>query len=222
MNIPGSTLFARFANSNPWGWGMSLLNASGDINWHKHGIFATAANINVTALTTVAFPINGTNRYWMKDGYFAPTSNNYAYAGEDAVLTGTNRYWKTVFSYIFQTMGTGSSPQIKAKDEATNDANAAPTLFIEAGKKTHASSTGDGGDVLIRPGTTVGGDDGMVDLGKASMTTGDDGGFPCIPGIDGAPTGTPVPNSGFYPICYDYTNNDIYVYDGSWLSVGVT
>ncbi|MGB1214612.1 MAG: hypothetical protein ACPG4X_14705 [Pikeienuella sp.] len=40
-----------------------------------------------------------------------------------------------------------------------------------------------------------------------------------IPTSDGVPSFTPEVRAGFVPMAYDTANNDLYVYNGSWVKV---
>jgi len=40
-----------------------------------------------------------------------------------------------------------------------------------------------------------------------------------IPAASGVPTGTPEVRTGFVPMKFDTANNDLYVFDGSWIKV---
>ena len=62
---------------------------------------------------------------------------------------------------------------------------------------------------------------GSVTIGTAALATTATDGFLYIPSSAGAPTGTPTSQTGRVPIHYDSTNNDFYIYDGSWLKVAV-
>ncbi|MET3995043.1 hypothetical protein ABID65_006709 [Bradyrhizobium sp. S3.9.2] len=47
-------------------------------------------------------------------------------------------------------------------------------------------------------------------------------GFSYIPTCAGAPTGIPVPQSGFVPLVFDITNNKLWIYNGAWKGVVLT
>jgi hypothetical protein len=59
---------------------------------------------------------------------------------------------------------------------------------------------------------------GNVVVSNAALATTATDGFLYIPTCAGAPTGTPTAKTGRVPIVFDSTNNQIYIYDGSWLS----
>lgn len=40
-----------------------------------------------------------------------------------------------------------------------------------------------------------------------------------IPAASGVPSDTPEVRTGFVPLRFDTANNDLYVYDGSWIKV---
>lgn len=64
---------------------------------------------------------------------------------------------------------------------------------------------------------------GDVCAGQANLTTGSNSGFFQIPAIAGAPTGAPNLQPGFAAICFDTTNNKIWVRTGSvWKGVVVS
>lgn len=64
-------------------------------------------------------------------------------------------------------------------------------------------------------------DGGDIALGSDGLSTSSTDGFLFIPAVAGTPTGTPNSRSGFVPICYDTTNDELYVYNGSWKSVAL-
>jgi hypothetical protein len=56
-----------------------------------------------------------------------------------------------------------------------------------------------------------------VVIANAALATNATGGFLYIPTCAGAPSGTPTSYTGRVPIVFDSTNNQLYIYDGSWL-----
>jgi hypothetical protein len=56
-----------------------------------------------------------------------------------------------------------------------------------------------------------------VVVSNAALATNATGGFLYIPTCAGAPSGTPTSYTGRVPIVFDSTNNQLYIYDGSWL-----
>ena len=60
-----------------------------------------------------------------------------------------------------------------------------------------------------------------VALGPSGAATGMTGGFPYIPAAAGAPTGTPTARTGYVPIYYDSTGNNLYCYNGAWKKVNL-
>jgi hypothetical protein len=64
-------------------------------------------------------------------------------------------------------------------------------------------------------------DGGDICLGSDSLATGSTDGFVFIPAVAGTPTGTPNSRTGFVPVCYDTTNNELYVYNSGWKSVAL-
>lgn len=87
---------------------------------------------------------------------------------------------------------------LKASDHLVADANPARNLTVRGGD--NAAGTGDGGDLLVRGGTTTGGQAGDF----------------FIPSVSGTPVDTPHTHSGFVPERYDTTNHKLCVYDGGW------
>lgn len=63
---------------------------------------------------------------------------------------------------------------------------------------------------------------GNVELGTAALATTATDGFLYIPSCAGIPTGTPTIKTGRVPLIFDTTNNNLYVYDGSWIGVALT
>jgi hypothetical protein len=56
-------------------------------------------------------------------------------------------------------------------------------------------------------------------LGISAPTTTATEGFPYIPAVAGAPTGTPTAQTGVVPVAYDSTNNKLWIYNGTWKGV---
>jgi len=80
------------------------------------------------------------------------------------------------------------------------------------------TTTGNGGNVRMQGGAFTSGATGNVVAGRGTTTTTRDGDFLQIPTVSGAPTGTPVNESGMVSIVFRTDTNQIYVYDGAWLS----
>lgn len=57
--------------------------------------------------------------------------------------------------------------------------------------------------------------------GGAALATDATNGFLFIPTCAGAPSGTPETYTGRVPLVYDTTNNELYIYDGAWVSTSV-
>jgi len=60
-----------------------------------------------------------------------------------------------------------------------------------------------------------------VALGTAALATTATDGFLYVPSCAGVPTGTPTTKTGRVALIFDTTNNDLYVYDGSWISIAL-
>ncbi len=54
-------------------------------------------------------------------------------------------------------------------------------------------------------------------VGNGAIATNATDGFLYIPTCAGTPTGTPTTVTGFVPLVYDTTNNQFWIYNGSWL-----
>ena len=61
---------------------------------------------------------------------------------------------------------------------------------------------------------------GNVEIGTAALPTTATDGFLYIPTCAGPPTGTPTAKAGRVPMIIDTVNNELYIYNGSWLSSG--
>ncbi len=64
-------------------------------------------------------------------------------------------------------------------------------------------------------------DDDVV-IGDGSTGTSRTDQFLYVPTSAGVPTGTPTGYTGRVALCFDTTNNDLYVYDGSWIKVALS
>ena len=60
-----------------------------------------------------------------------------------------------------------------------------------------------------------------VEIGTAALATTATDGFLYIPTCAGPPTGAPTSKTGRVPLIFDTVNNNLYVYDGSWVSVAL-
>lgn len=61
-----------------------------------------------------------------------------------------------------------------------------------------------------------------VAVGDAALATTATDGFFYIPTSAGNPTGTPTAKTGLAPMVYDSTNNELFIYNGSWRSAVFT
>lgn len=61
-----------------------------------------------------------------------------------------------------------------------------------------------------------------VTAGAGSLGLADANGFFYIPTVAGTPTGTPTTKTGFVAMVYDTTNDELYVFNGSWRSAVFT
>lgn len=55
-------------------------------------------------------------------------------------------------------------------------------------------------------------------VGTVKLPNSANSGFLYIPAMDGAPTGTPDVHDDAIPVVYDSTNNNLYIYNGTWKS----
>ncbi len=113
----------------------------------------------------------------------------------------------------------------------SNQAGKDFTLIVSPGKGTGAGGTfivqttpaGSTGTTLGTPTTgltvtapVVSMKPGLV-VGSGALGTTDTDGFLWIAGGSGAPAGTPTSFTGRYPLYWDHTNKQLYIYDGGWL-----
>lgn len=77
------------------------------------------------------------------------------------------------------------------------------------------------GDLTVTPDGTKQTLKGSVIIGDGSTGVGRTGQFLYIPTVAGVPTGTPAAESGRVALVFDTTNDDLYVYDGSWIKVAL-
>lgn len=61
-----------------------------------------------------------------------------------------------------------------------------------------------------------------VTAGAGALGLADTDGFFYIPTVAGTPTGTPATKTGFVPMVYDTTNDELYVFNGGWRSAVFT
>lgn len=61
-----------------------------------------------------------------------------------------------------------------------------------------------------------------VTAGAGALGLADTDGFFYIPTVAGTPTGTPTTKTGFVAMVYDTTNDELYVFNGSWRSAVFT
>lgn len=65
--------------------------------------------------------------------------------------------------------------------------------------------------------------DVLINQGGYPLATTATAGFLYIPGSNGVPTGTPAfAASGLVPLCYDYANDDLYIYNAGWVKVSLS
>lgn len=82
------------------------------------------------------------------------------------------------------------------------------------------STSGNSGSITLQGGNVTSGTIGSVMLGRGTTTTSRNGDFVYIPTAAGTPTGTPGASAGRVAMLYDTTNDQMYVYDGAWQTVG--
>lgn len=87
----------------------------------------------------------------------------------------------------------------------------------------NGQGSGNGGTINIKGGNKdTSGIIGDVTIGRGTTTTSRTSDFLFIPTSAGTPSGTPITNLGLVAICYDTTNNKLYIYNGAWKSVTLT
>lgn len=94
------------------------------------------------------------------------------------------------------------------------------TTFVQAS----TANSGSQGNIALEVGSTnvlVAESNTDLALGPAGAATTMSAGFPYIPAAAGAPTGTPTSRTGYVPLYYDTTGNNLYVYSGAWKKVAL-
>jgi len=119
---------------------------------------------------------------------------------------------------------------------ANADASATGKINLTANDGCLGKSCSGGGAAFVKIDSTQGVKIGVaandsnlwVDINSnirlgalGTLTTSATNGFPYIPTMAGAPTGTPTAITGKVPMVYDTTNNKICVYNGSWKCVAL-
>lgn len=108
-------------------------------------------------------------------------------------------HWLDAFTFKSSTV---SLSIISAKDNAAADAVNAVSMRVSGANKT--DGTGNGGNVIVKGGTTVGGEPGHF----------------FVPSTAGAPTSVPDAVSGCIAMQFDSTNSKLYAYiGGAWVAV---
>ena len=105
--------------------------------------------------------------------------------------------------------------------------DATKRIFLDGGGNTSIQEIG-ADDVIIRVGGEIGlrlienGTEISVFIGVANvLATNAVWGFLYISSMAGNPTGTPTALTGKVAIVYDTTNNELFIYNGSWRSVAL-
>lgn len=171
------------------------------------------------------------------------TGNIQFYSGDNVPMSFATNASTRMFIEAAGNVGIGTtSPSGKLHINGADSANIATVTGASYGVRI-GSAAGTGGTIagvdstgtnsykpLYITGTTVtiginGGANGLVIDGNynihptAPVSTTMTGGFFCIPGASGAPTGTPAITTGYCAMYYDSTGHDFWVYDGAWRKV---
>jgi hypothetical protein len=114
------------------------------------------------------------------------------------------------------------NPQAAGSGVRINSVNAANTdfepAFITAEGFTFNNRTGVGTSAQA---LNVDANNNQVMGPLAALATDATNGFLYVPTCAGTPTGTPTAKTGKVALVFDTTNNELYVYDGAWISVAL-
>lgn len=196
------------------------------IQWHQE--YATAVNNVVTGY----LPLDGSGTM----------TGNLAFSGTGLRITGdfSNATLTSRVAYQTSTANAATTVQVLPNGTGTesafaffskSDGSAAQPIgvMLQSGSVTALSAStansGAQGTVALEVGTTqvlVGQTNTDVTLGPSGAATTMSTGFPYVPAAAGAPTGTPTARTGYVPLYYDSTGNNLYAYNGGgWKKVAL-
>ncbi len=170
---------------------------------------SSTGNLGLGGMTSPAVPLDVTN----------PVTGNAQIHFKDASVTAGGGYLIGVGTEI-----SGMSAAVEyvngvwtARTQALAGAGTCGLLFINGGALQFFNSLGttNGNSVSFTNLFQIS-PQGSCVLGAAAIATNATDGFLYITSCPGPPTGTPTANTGRVPMVYDSTNNQIYVYNGSW------
>jgi hypothetical protein len=164
------------------------------------GLSASAAEVITGAWTFRTVVPETTNTYDL-----GATANRWA-----------NTYATNVYATTYYYLGTS----VRLEEGATNrmDLAAGDGFHSPGGLSVGATNYGVKAFVCTGGAYYIGGD---IICNNAALSTSATSGFIYIPSSAGAPIGAPTGWTGTVALQYDTTNNDLYVYNGSWKSVAL-
>jgi hypothetical protein len=158
-----------------------------------------------------------------------PTGTPRSFFEQFRIFDGALWFYDTVTNLWQAASGgggaAGSSTQVQVNDGGNLDASADFRF-----NKAAASSADDGfwvetlGNVIMTAAFFNFNPTEDIFFQSAALPTNADRGFIYIPSCAGTPTGTPANygGGGISPLVYDYSNNKLYIYNGTWKSVTLT
>lgn len=142
----------------------------------------------------------------------------------------------------------GGADRVTGMERNPTSASAGHSLTVRAGAPKSGETNQAGGDLILQGGIGTGSglggkvrlrtakhgstgttdnaltdgvvvdEAGNVQLGPGGLVQASTDGFPYIPTVSAAPSGTPTAKSGFYPMVFCTADSKIYVYNGSaWI-----
>jgi len=171
---------------------------------------------------------------WNANDDASPTPGSYT-AGKMQVKVKDPDATAQVSTFAFSIRnGAGEKNQLQCNgvnDSVTTLVNlaipSAKKLFFDGGANTYISHiSGDNLEIVVgnQKGIRIieiGTENDVICGATNALATSEDNGFLYIPTMAGNPSGTPLGYTGKVAMVYDTTNNELFIYNGSWRSVAL-